>query len=67
MKSFNLIAALIFTISASPEEGRLGREPSDYKYTSLGIDLIQTEENWSWSKVIACPPRTTICSCRKKS
>ena len=25
------------------EEGRLGREANDYKYTSLGIDIIQSE------------------------
>ena len=44
MKSFNLIAALIFTISAFAEEGRLGREANEYRYTSLGIDVIQTEK-----------------------
>ena len=44
MKSFKLIAALIFTISSFAEEGRLGREANEYKYTSLGIDLIQTEK-----------------------
>jgi hypothetical protein len=44
MESFNLIAALIFTISAFAEEGRLGREANEYRYTSLGIDVIQTEK-----------------------
>ena len=44
MKSFNLIAALIFTIPAFAEEGRLGREANEYRYTSLGIDVIQTEK-----------------------
>ena len=44
MKSFNLIAALIFTISAFAEEGRLGREANEYRQTSLGIDVIQTEK-----------------------
>ena len=34
----------MLTVSSFAEEGRLGREPSDYKYTSLGIDLIQTED-----------------------
>lgn len=37
----------IFIILASPllsEEGRLGRESNDYKYNSLGLSLIQTED-----------------------
>ena len=67
MKNINLFLLLIMTVSSFAEEGRLGREDNEYRYTSLGIDLIQTEKNWSWGKVIACPPRTTICSCRKKS
>ena len=34
----------MLTVSSFAEEGRLGRDPGDYKYTSLGIDLIQTED-----------------------
>ena len=34
----------MLTVSSFAEEGRLGRELNDYKYTSLGIDLIQTED-----------------------
>ena len=34
----------MLTFSITAEEGRLGREADDYKYTSLGIDLIQTDE-----------------------
>jgi len=56
MKSFNLIAALIFTISAFAEEGRLGREANEYRYTSLGIDIIQTEKTGIGAKLsIALP------------
>ena len=34
----------MLTVSSLAEEGRLGRDPSDYKYTSLGIDVIKTED-----------------------
>lgn len=34
----------MLTFSITAEEGRLGREANEYKYTSLGIDLIQTDE-----------------------
>lgn len=44
MKYFQLVAVLILSISIISEEGRLGREPNDYKYTSLGINIIQTDE-----------------------
>ena len=44
MKYLNLLAVLILSTSIIAEEGRLGRDANDYKYTSLGIDLIQTDE-----------------------
>ena len=45
MKNINLFLVLILTTSSFAEEGRLGREPEDYKYTSLGIDIIQAEDS----------------------
>ena len=44
MKYLNLLAVLILSTSIIAKEGRLGRDANDYKYTSLGIDLIQTDE-----------------------
>ena len=44
MKYLNLLSVLILSTSITAEEGRLGRDANDYKYTSLGIDLIQTDE-----------------------
>ena len=44
MKYLNLLSILILSTSITAEEGRLGRDANDYKYTSLGIDLIQTDE-----------------------
>lgn len=38
------MSVLILSTSITAEEGRLGRDANDYKYTSLGIDLIQTDE-----------------------
>ena len=34
---------LLIAVPLISEEGRLGREANDYKYTSLGIDIIQSE------------------------
>jgi hypothetical protein len=45
MRNINLFLVLILTTSSFAEEGRLGREPEDYKYTSLGIDIIQAEDS----------------------
>jgi hypothetical protein len=44
MKSLKFILILIFSFYSIADEGRLSREPNDYKYTSIGIDLIQTDE-----------------------
>ena len=44
MKYLNLLSVLILSTSITAEEGRLDRDANDYKYTSLGIDLIQTDE-----------------------
>ena len=62
MKSFNLIAALIFTIPAFAEEGRLGREANEYRYTSLGIDVIQTEKTGIGASFNDCWQNFGICS-----
>ena len=35
---------LCLTVNVLADEGRLNREPNDYKYTSLGIDIVQTDE-----------------------
>ena len=44
MKSFNFILIFIFSFYSVAEEGRLGREPNNYKYTSIGIDIIQSDK-----------------------
>ena len=41
-KYFLLVLTITFNLFA--EEGRLGREPNDFKYTSLGIDLVQSDK-----------------------
>ena len=41
-KYFLLVLTITFNLFA--EEGRLGREPNDFKYTSIGIDLIQSDK-----------------------
>ena len=44
MKILNFLLIFIFTLNSFSEDGRLGREPKDFKYTSIGIDLIQSDE-----------------------
>ena len=44
MKSINFILIFIFSFYSVAEEGRLGREPNNYKYTSIGIDIIQSDK-----------------------
>ena len=51
MKSFNFALILIFSFYLIAEENRLGREPSDYKYTSIGIDIIQTDQTGVGAKL----------------
>ena len=51
MKSFNFALILIFSFYLIAEEGRLGRDPSDYKYTSIGIDIIQTDQTGVGAKL----------------
>ena len=51
MKSFNLILVFVFSFYSLAEEGRLGREPNEYKYTSIGIDIIQTDETGIGAKI----------------
>jgi hypothetical protein len=41
-KYFLLVLTITFNLFA--EEGRLGREPNDFKYTSIGVDLIQSDK-----------------------
>ena len=51
MKFFNFALILIFSFYSIAEEGRLGRDPSDYKYTSIGIDIIQTDQTGVGAKL----------------
>ena len=51
MKNYSLILSLLLTASLFSEEGRLGRESNEYKYSSIGIDLIQTEETGIGAKI----------------
>ena len=51
MKSLNLILVFVFSFYSLAEEGRLGREPNEYKYTSIGIDIIQTDETGIGAKI----------------
>lgn len=51
MKSFNFALILIFSFYLISEEGRLGRDSSDYKYTSIGIDIIQTDQTGVGAKL----------------
>lgn len=51
MKSFNFALILIFSFYSIAEEDRLGRDPSDYKYTSIGLDIIQTDQTGVGAKL----------------
>ena len=51
MKFFNFALILIFSFYSIAEEGRLGRDASDYKYTSIGIDIIQTDQTGVGAKL----------------
>jgi hypothetical protein len=51
MKFFNFALILIFSFYSIAEEGRLGRDPNDYKYTSIGIDIIQTDQTGVGAKL----------------
>jgi hypothetical protein len=51
MKFFSFALILIFSFYSIAEEGRLGRDPSDYKYTSIGIDIIQTDQTGVGAKL----------------
>ena len=44
MKYLHFFIFIILTSPLLSEEGRLGRESNDYKYNSLGLSLIQTED-----------------------
>ena len=44
MKHIQLFLFFIFITPLSSEEGRLGRESNEYKYNSLGLSLVQTED-----------------------
>ena len=44
MKYIQIFLFFIFITPLYSDEGRLGRESNDYKYNSLGLSLIQTED-----------------------
>ena len=41
----------IIAFNSFSEEGRLGREPNNFKYTSLGVDLIQSDKTGIGAKL----------------
>ncbi|MDB2604344.1 hypothetical protein N9Z34_01640 [Gammaproteobacteria bacterium] len=51
MKYFNFILVLTLSICSISEDGRLGREANDYKYTSIGIDIVQTDQTGIGAKL----------------
>lgn len=51
MKYFNFIIVLTFSICSISEDGRLGREVNDYKYSSIGIDIVQTDQTGIGAKL----------------
>ena len=51
MKYFNFILVLTFSVCSISEEGRLGREANDYKYRSIGIDIVQTDQTGIGAKL----------------
>ena len=51
MKCFNFILVLTFSLCSIGGDGRLGREANDYKYTSIGIDIVQTDQTGIGAKL----------------
>ena len=51
MKIFNYFLIFIFTLNSFSEEGRFGREPNDFKYTSIGLDIIQSDKTGIGAKI----------------
>jgi len=51
MKYFNFILVLTFSVCSISEDGRLGREANDYKYRSIGIDIVQTDQTGIGAKL----------------
>ena len=45
MKNFKLAALVILSLTAISEDGRLDRDPNDYKYTSLGIYAFDAKDD----------------------
>lgn len=51
MKIFNFLLIILFTLNSFSEDGRLGREPNDFKYTSIGLDIIQSDKTGIGAKI----------------
>jgi len=51
MKIFNFLLIITFTLNSFSEDGRLGREPNDFKYTSIGLDIIQSDKTGIGAKI----------------
>ena len=51
MRSFNFALILIFSFYSIAVDDRRGRDPSDYKYTSIGLDIIQTDQTGVGAKL----------------
>ena len=45
MKYYFLIPLFFFSLFSLSDEGRLNRESNDFKYTSLGVHLIESENS----------------------
>ena len=51
MKLLNFLLVFVIAFNSFSEEGRLGREPNNFKYTSLGVDLIQSDKTGIGAKL----------------
>ena len=51
VKIFNFLLIITFTLNSFSEDGRLGREPNDFKYTSIGLDIIQSDKTGIGAKI----------------
>ena len=51
MKLLNFLLVFVIAFNSFSEEGRLGGEPNNFKYTSLGVDLIQSNKTGIGAKL----------------
>ena len=66
MKYYFLMPLFFFSLFSSGEEGRLNRESNDFKYTSLGLHFIESENSGSAINIsVALPGSFYIVAERK--